>query len=174
MNIIGAGGESLNWFYRVFCNDMSRETFFEEYLPGVLENYTGTYTDGTKSDAGAGAAAGTGVAGAASGAAFLPYLAGDRNSIIDKQAVFSGLTLDTTREQMLYAVVRGLISQLWDGMDVYRKISRLSDKIYYTGGGSSALRRYKEKVFSDFSFEMVDNCAMKGIAKLTGMAAGLK
>ncbi|MDK2809838.1 MAG: xylulokinase [Petroclostridium sp.] len=146
MNIIGAGGESLNWFYKVFCKDMSKQQFFEEYLPKVLAEY----------DRGS--------------VSFTPYLAGDRNSIKDKAASLTGLTLSATREHILYAVVHGVIKQLEDGMDTFRKISNISDTIYYTGGGSNALSRYKERVFADFKFKMVDNCAMKGIAKLIKLA----
>jgi xylulokinase len=146
MNIVGAGGESLNWFHKVFCSDMSKQEFFEEYLPEVLTNYTSGNTH------------------------FTPYLAGHRNSITDKFATLSQLNLNTTRENILYSVVEGVIGQLDDGMSTFGKISNLSNTIYYTGGGSNALKDYKRKVFHDFDFEMVDNCAMKGIAKLIKLA----
>jgi xylulokinase len=66
MNIIGAGGESLNWFYNVFCKDMDKDTFFREYLPKVLEEYEDTAVT------------------------FSPHLAGDRTSIIDKTTTVYG------------------------------------------------------------------------------------
>ncbi|MDK2798851.1 MAG: xylulokinase [Clostridiales bacterium] len=146
MNLIGAGGESLNWFYREFCKDMSKQEFFEVYLPRVLDEYD------------------------SKGVTFTPYLAGHRNSIKDKTASITGLTLSSTRENILYAAVEGVIGQLKEGMDTYKKISNIGKTIYYTGGGSNALYRYKQKVFSDFEFVLIDSSAMKGVAKLVKMA----
>jgi len=146
MNIIGAGGESLNWIHKEFYKDMSANQFFDETLRTLLKvNDNG-------------------------GVSFTPHLAGDRMSIRNKTAILSGLTLGTTRDHILCAVVNGIVKQLKDGMDVYKRISNLSDTIYYTGGGSNVLRNFKEDAFKDFKFEMVDNCALKGICKLIILA----
>ena len=144
MNIIGAGGESLNWFYNNFCQDMDKDTFFAKYLPEALEKFEDTTVS------------------------FTPHLAGDRTCVEDKQAIISGLTLSSKREDVLAAVVKGIVKQLSDGMELYKDVSgkNLSDLIKYTGGGSGSLMKYKEKVFSEFSFTQVDNCAMIGIATL--------
>ncbi|MGI6161827.1 MAG: FGGY family carbohydrate kinase [Christensenellales bacterium] len=145
MNIIGAGGESLNWFYNVFCPDMDKDTFFREFLPGLL-NAPRTNVFMT------------------------PHLAGDRTKIENKSAVISGLTLSTTREDILLGVINGLVGQLSDGMDDFNKMSNLSKTIYFTGGGAQALLDFKKREFPGFNFEMVDNCAMKGISRLTKAA----
>lgn len=150
MNIIGAGGESLNWVYREFFREMSRKQFFDEKMPKLLEEY------------------GSG------GVTFTPHLAGDRTSVRNKTGILTGLTLGSTREHIMCAVVNGVINQLKDGMDTYSKISRLSNTIYYTGGGSSALKSYKEKVLNEFDFKMVDNCAMKGIGRLIMLGVNKK
>ena len=146
MNIIGAGGESLNWAHKVLFSDLTAQQFFEEKLTAVL----------AKSDD--------------RGVTFLPHLAGDRVSIKNKTGILRGLTLATTRDDILFGIVRGLIQQLEEGMATYRQISRLGQNIYYTGGGSTVLKQYKEKIFSDFTFEMVDNCALRGVGKLVHMA----
>ncbi len=142
MNIIGAGGESLNWFYRVFCKDMTKEEFFNKYLPDVL-GQTETHLE-----------------------SFTPHLAGDRTCVADKQAVLSGLTLASSRETILKSVVDGMIAQLQAGMDTFKEKSDLSDLIYYTGGGSKSLMDYKCRHFPKFRFEEVNECALKGIVKL--------
>lgn len=146
MNIVGAGGESLKWVHKEFFREMSPRQYFDEVLPEIL----------IKCDNG--------------GVAFTPHLAGDRTSIRNKAGILSGLTLGTTREHILYAVVHGIIKQLDDGMNTFKKISNLSDTIFYTGGGSSVLKNYKNKVFKDFKLQLVDNCAMKGICKLIMLA----
>jgi xylulokinase len=141
MNLIGAGGESLNWFYRVFCNDMDKNTFFREFLPAALKREK-------------------------SGVEMTPHLAGDRTCVSNKAAAITGLTLSTRREDILLALMNGLIRQLADGMDDFAQITKLSDTIFYTGGGARALLELKKKVFHQFNFVPVENCAMKGIGKL--------
>lgn len=145
LNLIGAGGESLNWFYRVFCNDMDKDTFFHKFLPAALQ----------RGDA---------------GVEMSPYLAGDRTSVSNKSAVITGLTLSTGREDILLGVLKGLVRQLADGMDDFAKMSRLSDTIFYTGGGAQSLLDLKKRVFHKFHFVPVDDCAMKGIGKLVKIA----
>ena len=146
MNIVGAGGESLNWVHKEFFREMSSRQYFDELLPELL----------IKCDNG--------------GVVFTPHLAGDRTSIHNRMGILSGLTLGTTREHILYAVVQGIIKQLDDGMNTYKSISNLSNIIFYTGGGSSVLKNYKEKVFRNFNFQLVDNCAMIGICRLIMLA----
>jgi xylulokinase len=145
LNLIGAGGESLNWYFRVFCHDMDKETFFHKFLPEVL----------TRHDA---------------GVEMTPHLAGDRTCVANKAAVISGLTLSTAREDILLGVLKGLIRQLADGMDDFARIAHLSDTIFYTGGGAQALLDLKKRVFHPFKFVPVEDCAMKGIGKLIKIA----
>lgn len=146
MNIVGAGGESLNWVHKEFFREMSSGQYFNEILPEILAKYDN------------------------GGVVFTPHLAGDRTSIRNRAGVLSGLTLGTTREHILFAVVQGIIKQLDDGMNIYKSISNLSDIIFYTGGCSSVLKNYKDNVFKDFKFQLVDNCAMIGICRLIILA----
>ena len=145
MNLIAAGGESLNWFYRVFCHDMDKDTFFRKFLPEAIKR---SYT----------------------GVEMTPYLAGDRTCVSNKAASITGLTLSTRREDILLALIKGLIKQLADGMDDFGKIAKLSDTIFYTGGGARALLDLKKGVFPQFQFVPVEDCAMTGIGKLVKMA----
>ncbi len=145
MNIIGAGGESLNWVHKEFFRDLTDHQFFNEVLPRMSEFASG-------------------------GVTFTPHLAGDRTSMRNKTGTLTGLTLGTTREHIVYAVIEGIIKQMEDGMKIFKEISHLSDTIYYAGGGSNTLKSYKEKAFRDFKFTIVDNCALKGIGKLIRMA----
>ena len=145
LNLIGAGGESLNWYYRVFCHDMDKDTFFQKFLPGALK----------RGD---------------TGVEMTPHLAGDRTCVSNKAAAITGLTLSTRREDILTALIRGLVKQLADGMDDFGRIAKLSDTIFYTGGGAQALLDLKKEVFHQFHFVPVDDCAMKGIGKLIKIA----
>ena len=120
---------------------MDKDTFFHKFLPEALR----------RSD---------------TGVEMTPHLAGDRTCVANKAAVITGLTLSTRREDILLALLQGLVKQLADGMDDFARISKLSDTIIYTGGGAQALLDLKKKVFHQFHFVPMDDCAMKGIAKL--------
>jgi xylulokinase len=145
LNLIGAGGESLNWYYRVFCHDMDKDTFFHKFLPEALK----------KND---------------TGVEMTPYLAGDRTCVSNKTAAINGLTLSTRREDILLGLIKGLVRQLAEGMDDFARISHLSDTIFYTGGGAQALLDLKQKMFPRFRFVPVEDCAMTGIGKLVKLA----
>ena len=121
MNLIGAGGESLNWFHRVFCHDMDKNTYFHKLLPEALK----------RSD---------------TGVRMTPHLAGDRTCVSNKTAAITGSTLSLRKEDILLALIKGLIKQLSDGMDDFAGISKLSDTIFYTGGGAQALLEPKTSV----------------------------
>lgn len=67
---------------------------------------------------------------------FDPYLSGLRASVEQKQAAFTGLTLATTREQMLAAIVTALSDASGHRIESLRSIgTRLLPKVMVSGGG---------------------------------------
>jgi sugar (pentulose or hexulose) kinase len=80
---LAAGGSSLMWMHDQFFSDLSMEKF-NQLLARLARK------------------------SAKSGVKFDPYLAGDRMSIDQKTASFTGLNLSTTRQMMLSAVIESL------------------------------------------------------------------
>jgi sugar (pentulose or hexulose) kinase len=143
MRIVGAGGASVEWFRKTFCQDMSRETFYDDYLARVLSASTEPE------------------------ARFHPYLSGDRHRIQQKTASFTRLTLGTTREDCLLALAHGIASFQREGLREWRKHVPLDNQIYIVGGGASeAYTQYKQRLLKDFEFVQLGERTLQGAAKL--------
>ena len=143
MRTVGAGGGSLEWFRKAFCQDMSRESFYDEYLATVLS------------------------ASAEPEARFHPFLSGDRHRIRQKTGSFTRLSLNTTREDCLLALAHGIVSFQAEALREWRKKVPLDHHIYHVGGGASeAYTQYKQRLLRDFQFIQLGETSLKGAAKL--------
>jgi sugar (pentulose or hexulose) kinase len=143
MRIVGAGGASVEWFRKTFCQDMSRETFYDDYLAKVLS------------------------ASAEPKARFHPYLSGDRHRIQQKTGSFTRLSLGTTREDCLLALAYGIVSFQAEGLREWRKHVPLDRYIYHVGGGASeAYTQYKQRLLNDFQIVQLGETTLQGAAKL--------
>jgi sugar (pentulose or hexulose) kinase len=149
MRIVGAGGGSVEWFRKNFCQEMSREFFYNEYLPNVLSASTRPEVR------------------------FHPYLTGDRHRIRQKTGSFTQLSLNTTREDCLSALLYGIVSFQSEILREWQKKVPLDHNIYHVGGGASeAYTKYKQKLLKDFQFIQLGETATKGAAKLGFEALG--
>lgn len=143
MRTVGAGGASIEWFRHTFCKEMSKNDFYDQYLAQVLST-------SRKPDA-----------------RFLPYLTGDRHRIQAKSGSFTRLSLNTTREDFLLALVHGIVAFQIDGLRDWEKKVPLNRKICHVGGGASeAYTNYKQKMLKDYEFIQMGEPAVVGAAKL--------
>ena len=143
MRTVGAGGVSLEWFRMNFCREMTKETFYEEYLKEVLSPKKVPETR------------------------FHPFLAGDRHRIRRKSGAFTRLTLNTTREDALLAVNYGIVSFQTEILSEWQKNAPLKNQIHHVGGGASdAYTRYKQRMLKDYSFVQLGETTLAGSAKL--------
>ena len=150
MRTVGAGGGSLEWFRMSFCREMSKEHFYSEYLVSVLSMSH------------------------PSEARFHPFLSGDRHRVRQKSASFTRITLSTTREDFLLAVVHGIISFHMQGLRKWEKKITLDRNIYHVGGGASeAYTQYKQRLLKDFKLIQLGETTLKGAAKLGFEAMGV-
>ena len=143
ISTITIGGIALEWFRAQFCRDMEKNTFYDQYLPEVLQE-----TDSTE--------------------VFHPHLSGNRFSMIQQKGVFSGLTLKTTREDLIRAVAKGVMKPMEVTLAECQKHIQLRKSVFLTGGGANeALKHYKEHtVFSGYTFTLRKECSLVGVAKL--------
>jgi len=150
MYIVGAGGLSIEWFRRQFCREMDYSYFYDNYLPAALEGMDGPDC-----------------------AVFRPYLAGDRLSFSQKKGSFSSLTLNTSREDMLVALVKGIMNPMLEGLKKFKTLYNSPNPIYYTGKGSDVLYSLKKKQFYPYRLKLtIPNVTLLGAAKL--VKAGVK
>ena len=143
MRIVGAGGASLEWFRKAFCQEMKRDFFYDEYLRTTLASSSRPETR------------------------FHPFLSGDRHRIKQKTGSFTQLSLETTKEDCLLALVHGIVSFQAKALREWKKKVNLDSVIYHVGGGASdAYTRYKQRLFKGFKVIQLGETAIKGAAKL--------
>ncbi len=145
LHVMDAGGKALDWFRELFCGELSIEQFYDEFLPQAIESRLDRE----------------------SGVTYVPYLMGSRYSLEPLKAQLSGLTQQTTREEILAAIVRGLCEYQKAHLEEIGKNVPLQDVIHVTGGATnSALVRAKSKWMRDCRYVYNEQSSMKGAAML--------
>lgn len=150
--VLNTGGKALEWFHRVFCAEMEPDTYYGEYIPGVIEDYFKNrdpgHDDGLPE--------------------YVPFLQGSRYSLEQLTAAFSKLSLETTREKMLMGLIRGNCS--YHGEHLKKLADHVSlGKTVMTSGGGARIRNYmrtQEYWYGDFEFRYQDQSSLLGAAML--------
>ncbi len=149
MRIVGASGATLEWFRKNFCREMSRDSFYNDYLATVLSAPNMLHVR------------------------FHPFLTGDRHRIREKTGSFTQLSLNTTREDLLLALAHGIVSFQAEALREWQKKVQLDTVIYHVGGGASeAYTQYKQRWFKGFQIVQLGETALQGAAKLGFEALG--
>lgn len=141
---IAAAGSSLTWAHEQFFAELSEKKFYA--LLGRL----------------------TRLKKPVSGVTFEPYLAGDRNSLEQRRAAFTGLTLAATRDQMLLAIARSLAQVSADRLPLFEKLyGRMDPHITLTGGAGKALHHILHRNWPEhFRFHRQSDATLRGLGKL--------
>ena len=143
--VMNAGGKALDWFKGLFCSELSDEEFYERFLPAAIENWLD-------------------LRGAVT---YVPYLMGSRYSAEPLRAQLLGLTHQTSREEILAAIVRGLCEYQKAHLDEIAKEVPLKDVIHVTGGAfNPALLRAKARWMRDCQYVYQEQSSLKGAAML--------
>lgn len=151
--VLNTGGKALEWFYKNFCRDMSEQAFYTDYIPGVLDAF---FADPSREETLPG---------------YVPFLGGSRYSLEPLKAEFTGVTLETTRDDMLLAMIRGNALYHRQHLDEVRGSIKLG-KVVMTSGGSATIRGYleaKKRWTGDFEYRYQDQCSELGAAMLAQM-----
>lgn len=139
-----AGGFALDWFYLQFCHEMKRDDFYQKYLMDSIKKY-GTTTTIT----------------------FDPYLTGDRQSLQKKAGAWHGLSLASTREEMLAAMLKSIQKVLHTTLLEAKQFLTLDKTIKISGGMvTPAYLQMKKMEMPEFSFKQVDDCPLHGNVEL--------
>ncbi len=146
--VLNTGGKALEWFHGNFCREMTADEFFTDYIPRVIEDY---FAEGESRD--------------------LPdyevFLAGDRYSTADRRAAFARITLETRREDLLLALIRGNNEYMARHLREMEEKIPLSKTIHLTGGGlTDAFVRCKRRWMGDYDYARRDNSSLLGAAQL--------
>ncbi|MGI6189190.1 MAG: FGGY-family carbohydrate kinase [Clostridiales bacterium] len=140
---ITASGLVIDWFRREFYKEMDETTFYREALPAAIRQYYGTKVR------------------------FAPYIAGDRQSLMQRTGAFTGLTLDSTREDLLVSILVGIHKPIITVIEISGSFLELNNIIKLTGGMvDEAFIGLKKKVLKGYDFEVIYDCHLYGNAVL--------
>jgi sugar (pentulose or hexulose) kinase len=143
--VMNAGGTALEWFKDLFCSELSVAEFYSQFLPDAIDTWLDKESE----------------------VVYIPYLMGSRYSLEPLKAEFKGLTAETSREELLAALVRGLCHyQREHLMQISRQI-QLKNKVHITGGAvNQALIRAKKQWMRSGEYRHEKESSMKGAALL--------
>jgi sugar (pentulose or hexulose) kinase len=145
LHVMNAGGKALDWFRDLFCSELSAEQFYDRFLPSAIESWLQRE----------------------SGVTYVPYLMGSRYSLEPLKAQLLGLTPQTSREEILAAIVRGLCEYQKAHLDEIGKNVPLENVIHVTGGATCpAMIRAQSKWMRDGQYVYDEQSSMKGAALL--------
>jgi sugar (pentulose or hexulose) kinase len=145
LHVMNAGGKALEWFHALFCREMSPEVFYGDFLAGAIDAWLERE----------------------SGVTYVPFLMGSRYSRKQLKAEFLGLTRETSREELLAAVVRGLCCYQREHLDEVGRRVKLSGTIHVTGGAlNAALIRAKRAWMQNGDYLFEEESSLKGAALL--------
>jgi sugar (pentulose or hexulose) kinase len=143
--VMNALGFAYEWFRKLFCSEMSPDDFYGNFMPHAIDKWLDRE----------------------SGIAYVPYLMGSRYSLQPLRAEFLGLTQETSREEMLAALVRGLCLYQREHLKEISLEGPLKDEICVTGGAlNPSLIRAKAKWMHACRYVFEEQSSMKGAALL--------
>jgi xylulokinase len=143
--VMNAGGKALEWFHYLFCREMSPEEFYDDFLTKAIDAWLARE----------------------SGVTYIPFLMGSRYSQEPRKAEFLGLTQETSREEILAAMVRGLCRYQREHLDNVGHNVTLSETIHVTGGAiSAAMIRAKSAWMRNCAYVHEEESSLRGAAML--------
>jgi xylulokinase len=139
------GGFAIEWIRKEMFSDLDQDRFYRELIPTLLVH-----------------------GNVGSMVRFLPYLAGDRQSLRRKTGSFTGLTLDSTREDLLLAIFCGINHPIRETISLGSEFLNLNDPLKITGGLSriSKYPEFKVKILGRQQYKVIDDCTIMGSAVL--------
>lgn len=99
---------------------------------------------------------------------FEPYLAGERTSVEQRQGAFTGLTLATTRVDLLSAIIEGLTAASAERLPLLRATGTPLRRSVAVSGGADRLDRLMHRDWSGrWQYRPVTDATMRGLGLLT-------
>ncbi|MEI7670609.1 MAG: FGGY family carbohydrate kinase [Deltaproteobacteria bacterium] len=143
--VMNALGVAYEWFRKLFCSEMPYDVFYGSFMPEAVDGWLERE----------------------SGVTYIPYLMGSRYFLAPLRAEFLGLTQETSREEMMAALVRGLCLYQREHLKEIALEIPLADEIHITGGAlNPSLIRAKAKWMRACRYVFEEQSSLKGAALL--------
>jgi xylulokinase len=144
-NVLNACGKAFDWFRSVFCSEMKNDDFFGDFMPFAISKWINRSSKVT----------------------YVPYLMGSRYSLRRLKAQFLGLTFETSRDEMLAALVRGLYQKQRHHLQEIAREIQLGNQIVVSGGAlNPALIEAKKKWMKNCRYIFRPESSLIGAAML--------
>lgn len=143
--VMNAGGKAIEWFRNLFLSGMDADEFYNDFLAQAVDSWLDREST----------------------VEYVPYLMGSRYTQKPLKAEFRGLTPETTREELLAALIRGLCEYQREHLKLIGKSVQLKNKIRITGGAvNPAVIRAKNKWMWDCEYIYEEQSSLRGAAML--------
>lgn len=143
--VMNALGLAYEWFRKLFCSEWSPDSFYGKFMPEAIDEWLDRE----------------------SGVTYVPFLMGSRYSQEPLRAEFLGMTQETSREEMLAALVRGLCLYQGEHLREVALQVPISEEIRVTGGAlNPSLIRAKAKWMRPCRYLFEEQSSLKGAALL--------
>jgi sugar (pentulose or hexulose) kinase len=151
--VLNTGGVALDWFHETFCREMHADAFYGEYLPSTLEAFLEADDIDVKEQA---------------LPTYVPYLGGSRYSLAPMSAAFGGVTLQTSREDLLLAIVRGNLTYLGEHLEHVGRLVPVNRSVGISGGAARVrgMLAARTRWTGPFDYVFQDQSSMLGAAML--------
>ena len=151
--VMNAEGKAFEWFRSVFCSEMTPDEYYQRFMPGAVDHWLDRSSSIT----------------------YVPYLMGSRYSLSPLKAEFLGMTPETTREELMAAMIRGLAEYQREHLKEISLVQPIKPLVRVTGGAvNPSLIEAKRRWMlggADYVFEeqsSVKGAAMLALKNLTG------
>ena len=151
--VLNAGGEALDWFHRVACSELDDDAFYGEYVPRVLDAFFRSRDpDALEAEL----------------PEYVPYLGGSRYSLERLKASVDGMTLETTRDDLLLSFVRGNAAYLGGHLREVAELVPIGRRVGISGGGARirGMLEARRRWTGDFEYAFQDQSSLLGAAIL--------
>jgi len=137
---IAAAGSALEWVHRALFSEMNLEAFFRLVRKCSKEKI--------------------------GECRFEPYLAGDRMSMEVRRGAFENLSLGTSREEMLVAVIDALAKASAERLRLLLSRGvRIKRRVVISGGTARELRNVLQRDWGEgWTFEYEDEATLRGLS----------
>jgi len=143
--VMNACGQAYEWFREVFCSEMRAEEFYKDFISQAIDRWMNLQSD----------------------VRYIPYLMGSRYSLKSLKGSFTGLNRNSSREELLVAMIRSLCEYQGEHLNEIAIKIPLKKIIYVTGGAiSPSIIRAKQRWMRKCKYEYVEQSSMKGAALL--------
>ncbi len=144
--VMNAEGKAFEWFRTVFCSEMSYNDYYQVFMPKAVDYWLGREST----------------------VSYTPYLMGSRYSLQPLKAEFLGMTPETTREELVAAMVRSLAEYQREHLKEISLVQPIKPVVRVTGGAvnPSLIEAKKKWMLGGAQYVFEEQSSMKGAAML--------